>query len=126
MHQKNYKGTATARSALCTAISISQDEDSRALLPPALLCNLPGSGPCRPRFSQPAVAGTDWGGPGHQYHRPAPHCSCHRLRAGQHTRTVGSLTSHSDTHDTLGCTWKHKRQDYIQLYYSLSLCEETR
>lgn len=66
-------------------------------------CNLPGSDPCRPGFSQPAAAGTDWDGPCRQYHRPAPRCSYRRITAGQHTRTAGSLMSHSDKHCTLGC-----------------------
>lgn len=106
---------ATARSALCAAIRVSQDEGSSPWgpLPPTILCSIPGSGPCRPGFSQPAVGGTDWGGPGRQYHRLAPHCSYHRLPAGQHTRTVGSLMSHSDTHGTLGCTWKQTQHSFM-------------
>lgn len=59
-----------------------------------ILCNIPGSGPCRLGFFQPAASGTDWGGRGHRYHKLAPHCSYHRLPAGQHIHTEGSLMSH--------------------------------
>lgn len=96
---------ATARS--------EEDSSPSAPLPSALRLNLPGSGPCRPGFSQLAAAGIDWGGPGRRYHRPAPRCSYHRMLVGRRTRTAGSLTSHSDTRNTLGCTWKHTQFYFI-------------